>query len=282
VTGGFVSAHPGALTRWRVDGGQMGRAGELLAPSALPGPVVAGADPAVVAWGPVLVRDGAFLWSVDDLVIAALADLGSGAARRFRLHAGAAAPDGSRVALDLRMVKPRTDPEHAPAMPALRARLAVIEIGTGEVEQFDDGTEPTAIAWAGDRLLLGDRGAVEVVGTGDRFDLHDPTSGVSAIAVAADGRIAVGLASGGIATFGGADGSNAARWDAHTTSVTALAWGGDELISGAYDGAIQVWDGDAGAARVDAGARVDAVAAVGNAVVAKAGGQGGRLLLLAP
>jgi WD40 repeat protein len=161
--------------------------------------------------------------------------------------------------------------------------LAVVGIGSGGVERVVDGRSPTGMAWAADRLLTGEVGAVEVLGPDDgRLELHDPSSAASAIAVAADGDIAVGLASGRIHSFGDADGRDPATWEGHGASVTAVAWSGDELVSGGYDGSVRVWTDGTEVARSDTGAPVDAVLGLDDGrVVAKVGGQAGRLLLLA-
>ena len=281
--GRWASATDLSLTWWSADGpGDWVRSEE-----ALPGPLVWLPAVEELAWGPTVVRDGRPAWHVGPMVRAAVGDLGDNAARRFVPTAGAVSPEARFVAVALRRQLPRTVPSRTPAVPGPESRVAVVDQKSEErvAVVHEGGTAPTALAWGVGALFVGLVGTVLEVGQ-DTFEPVERAlprmSACRCLAVTRDGRVAAGLADGhAVVWFGPVEPTT---WPAHDGVITAAAWrpGGGGLATGGADGMVRLWS-HTGACMAEAGfgTAIDALAwADEGRLVAKAGGQGGAVLVL--
>lgn len=275
TTAGFYAATDRAVSRWTFVDDVLDDTVVRVGDELHPGPLAVLPD-GRVAWGPTVLDADRPAWPVADLLRAATADLGEGAARRFDLRAGAVSGDGTQVALVL--VRPRSravsGADRDVGLPPHRVAVVATD-ATHAVELLDVDRVPTSLAWGDGPLLLGLAGKVDVRG-GAPLTIGDGTAARS-LAPSSTGTLAAGAATGRIYT-------RALEWSAHDGPVTALAWSPDgaRLASGGEDGRLRVWSTDATSEEdVELGGEVEAAAWIDDGtIVAKWGGQGGTLALL--
>jgi len=270
---GWASASPTVLTRWDDDGQIAGE--PLTIDSPVSGPLVSLSD-TELGWGPLLVVDGRARWAAVDVLGVATSDLGVIATEPFRLKAAAVGAGSRQVVVALE----RTTPKR-------RSRVAVVDMTVARsVATLSDGDAiASAVGWGRGPLMVGYQ---------DRIALHDPVQGASelrlevtdvvrSMAAVTDQITAAGTHRGYVNLFATQLASRLARWDAHDGPVTAIDGAGYDRLwaSAGQDGFVHVWSVDEPRARIQLGGAVEAIAWVaGDRIVAKAGGNQGRLVTL--
>lgn len=248
---GWVTASPRALTRWQGDE-PAGDPWVVYRP--WPGRLCWLAEAGALAWGPIVVRDDAPAWPIDAVTGPPTAELGSGAAKLYEVVDGVVSGDGRLAAVSLHRRQPRTIGSGSVGD---TERLAIVDPAGGElVEQLEPG-RLTSMLWGDGPLALGFTARLDVRaadGSWASADL-DEHSGVTALADAGGGAVAVGTAGGRVGVWSGV--GPIETHPAHDGPVTALsALGSHVLLSGGHDGRLRVWDGSAMAAELDLGAPV--------------------------
>lgn len=242
-----------------------------------PGPLAWLASRRSLVWGPTLLTGDGPAWATAALLDAALGDLGPGAAKRFHLVAGAVSGDGRHVGLVVEKLQSKVVASQSRQTSGPPHRVCVVDATTMKPGRTVEGITrtPTVVGWADGPLLIGMPGQVVVYG-GQPLVLGDGTAPRS-LATSPLGTVTAGTAGGRIYT-------RSLEWTAHDGPVTAMAWAPDDrsLATGGSDGRLRTWSSGGGVGgEIDLGGEVDAVTWLHHtALVAKAGGQGGRLSLV--